>query len=133
MEEGNIKSKNVEEFLKTYEQAFDTPEKKAAFLEGILAKFLLDVQYAHRKSTPFRAKLCGLKLDEMKIKKLLPEIMEKLREYKAGYPWLEELVTKYLVEADDNGWNLSRDEISYYFTLGLILGGIFKYKEDEKQ
>lgn len=131
MEKEDIKSKNVEEFLRKYEKAFDTLDKKAVFLVGILAKFLLDVQYANRKSTPFRTKLHGLKLDEMKIKKLLPEIIEKLREYRAGYPWLEELITKHLVEADNNGWTLSRDEISYYFALGLTLGGIFKDKENK--
>lgn len=127
IEKQRIKLKNVEEFLASYKQAFDAPAKKAVFFEGVLVKFLLDVQYATRESTPpFRAKLHGLKLNEKRIKKLLPEIIEKLREYKAGYPWLEELVSKYLIEADNNGWSLSGDEVSYYFALGLNLGRIFK-------
>ena len=75
-----------------------------------------------------------MKLDEGKIKELLPEITEKLREYKAGYyHWLEELISKYLLMADNNCWHLSKDEISYYFALGLNLGGIFKVKEKEKE
>ena len=131
MEKWDIKSKNIEEFLSKYGKAFDTLDKKAVFLVGILAKFLLDKQYAERKSTPFTSKFHGLKLDVIKIKKLFNEIIEKLREYRVGYPWLEELIAKYLVEADNKGWNLSRDEISYYFTLGLNLGGIFKLKESK--
>ena len=133
MEKQKAKSENVEKFLGEYGEAFDTLDKKAAFLEGVLVKFLLDVQYANRKSTPFMTKLHGLKLDETKIKILLPEIVEKLREYDISYPWLEELTSKYLVEADATGWNLSKDEISYYFVLGLCLGGLFKDKENSEK
>jgi CRISPR-associated protein Csh1 len=126
------KAKNVKNFFEEYNEAFDTASKRAVFLEGILTKFLMDVQYANRKSTPFRTKLYGLKLDALRIKRLFPEILEKLRDYKAGYPWLEEDVAKYFVEADNEGWELSKDEISYYFALGLSLGGLFKEKVDEK-
>jgi len=131
MEKQKAKSETIEKFLGKYGEVFDTPDKKAAFLEGVLVKFLLDVQYANRKSTPFMTKLHGLKLDDAKIKKLLPEIVEKLREYKTGYPWLEELTSRYLVEADNRGWNLSKYEISYYFALGLSLGRIFKEKAED--
>lgn len=124
-------AERVENFFKQFEYAFTAADKKAVFLEGVLTKFLLDIQYVERGSTPFRSKLSGLKLDERKIKRLLPDVVEKLREYKAGYPWLEELISKYLVMADNNGWHLSKDEISYYFALGLNLGGIFKAKEKE--
>ena len=124
----------IEDFFTQFEHAFNTADKKAVFLEGVLVRFLLDIQYRDRKTTPFRSKLHGLKLDEGKIKKLLPEITEKLREYKAGYyHWLEELISKYLLMADNNGWHLSKDEISYYFALGLNLGGIFKVKEKEEE
>jgi len=124
----------IEDFFTQFEHAFNTADKKAVFLEGVLVRFLLDIQYRDRKTTPFRSKLHGLKLDEGKIKKLLPEITEKLREYKAGYyHWLEELISKYLLMADNNCWRLSKDEISYYFALGLNLGGIFKVKEKEEE
>lgn len=117
---------SIEKFIKEYESAFDTPDKRATFLVGVLAKFLLDVQYANRKSTPFRSKLSGLRLDESKLKRLFPEIVEKLEEYNRSYPPLQERVSKALVEAENSGWNLSKDAISYYFALGLNLGGIFK-------
>ncbi|MDK2979343.1 MAG: CRISPR-associated protein Csh1 [Bacteroidales bacterium] len=119
----------LESFFEEFERAFDSSEKKAVFLEGVLAKFLLDVQYAQRKSTPFRSKFKGLKLDKMDIKKLFPEIIEKLREYRVAYPWLEEEVSKYFIETENEGWKLSKNDISYYFALGLNLGDIFKEKE----
>lgn len=125
------KVEEMENFFKNYINAFDTPVKKATFLAGVLTRFLLDVQYANRQSSPFRSKLYGLKLDEQRVKKLFPEIIEKLREYRIAYPWLEGLVSKYLVETEENGWNLSKDGISYYFTLGINLGGIFKEKGGE--
>ncbi|MDI9619142.1 TIGR02556 family CRISPR-associated protein [Methanothermobacter sp.] len=121
----------LESFFEEFKGVFDSSQKKAVFLEGVLTKFLLDVQYAQRKSTPFRSKLKGLKLDQKDIKKLLPEIIEKLREYNVGYPWLERQLSIYLLEGENEGWRLSNDDISYYFALGLNLGELFK-KEGAK-
>lgn len=120
------KVKNLENFLEEYRDAFDTPDKKATFLLGVLTKFLLDLQYANRRSTPFRSKLHGLKLNERRLKKLFPEIVEKLEEYNVGYPQFQELISEALVEAENCGWHLSENDISYYFALGLNLGGLFK-------
>jgi CRISPR-associated protein Csh1 len=126
------KNLNVEKFFDEFSSAFDYADKKAMFLEGVLVSFLLDVQYARRKETPFRNKLHGLKLNKRLVKRLFPEIIEKLKQYDANYySWLEALISKYFIESDENGWRLSDDEISYYFTLGLNLGKIFK-KGDEK-
>lgn len=122
----NTRAKVIERFLADYRNAFDTPDKKAAFLEGVLTQFLLDVQYAIRQSTPFRSKLYGLKLNEKRLKRLLPKIIEKFREYRIVYPWLEEAISRYLIKAEEHGWSLSKDEISYYFALGLNLGRVFK-------
>lgn len=124
---------NVEKFFDEFPSAFNTVNKKAIFLEGVLVSFLLDVQYTRRKETPFRNKLHGLKLNKRIVKRLFPEIIEKLRQYDAYYySWLESLISKYFIESDENGWELSDDEISYYFTLGLNLGKIFK-KGDENE
>ena len=45
---------------------------------------------------------------------------------KGDYSWLETLISKYLIEADENSWVISDDEISYYFALGLNFGRVFK-------
>jgi len=119
-------TESIKSFLEDYEEAFKTPDKKAVFLIGILTKFLLDVQYTNRGSTPFRSKMYSLKLNQRRLKRLFPEIVEKLREYNVSYPRLEKHISEVLVEVENSGWNLSKDEISYYFALGLCLGGTFK-------
>lgn len=129
----HLRIEKLESFFEEFERAFNTPEKRVVFLEGVLARFLLDVQYKQRKSTPFRSKFKGLKLDKMDIKRLFPEIIEKLREYNVAYPELEKEVSRYFIETENEGWKLSKDDISYYFALGLNLGKIFKQKEAKNE
>lgn len=110
---------------------FTQPAKKAVFLQGVLTQFLLDIQWQERKATPFRTKLQGLNFDEKLVKKLLPEIQNKLEEYgKNYYRELEASVSSYMLQAG-NGWKLSKDEISFYYVLGMNLSYLFK-KQGEK-
>jgi len=120
-------------FFNQYGAAFDTPNKRAVFLEGVLVKSLLNIQFANRGSSPFADKLYGLRLNEKRAKKLYPEIIEKLREYKVTYALLETATSKALLDAENNGWNLTADEVSYFFTLGLVLAPIFKEQENKTQ
>ena len=116
----------VELFFNKYSNFFNVNVKKAIFLEGVLTQFLLNIQYQERKATPFRIKLKGLKLDEKQIKKLLPEIQNKLEEYgKNYYKELESIISNYFV-LSGNDWNISNDEISFYFVLGMNLSNLFK-------
>jgi CRISPR-associated protein Csh1 len=98
--------------------------KKASFLVGALVDYLLKVQREERKvgfgEEPFWDKIHSLMLDERKVKKLFGQAIGKLRQYRRGYPALEELAGRYLMDSGE-GWNLSSDEVSYYFTLGLTL------------
>lgn len=110
---------------------FNQSAKKAIFLQGVLNQFLFDIQWQERKATPFRTKLQGLNLDEKLVKKLLPEIQNKLEEYgKNYYRDLEASISKQMLQAGD-GWNLSKDEISFYYVLGMNLSYLFK-KEGDK-
>ena len=119
-------NQKIDSFFSEFAEFFKSDVKKAIFLEGVLTQFLLNIQYRERNATPFRVKLKGLKLDEKQIKKLLPEIQNKLEEYgKNYYRNLESIISKYLVSAG-NEWNMSTDEISYYFVLGMNLSYLFK-------
>ena len=133
---GEMKEK-TEVFFDKFSDFFGSDIKKAIFLEGVLTQFLLNIQYQERKANPFRVKLKGLKLDEKQIKKLLPEIQNKLEEYgKNYYRDLESIISNYFVSSG-NDWNISNDEISFYFVLGMNLSNLFKKeknnggKEDE--
>jgi CRISPR-associated protein Csh1 len=111
---------------------FNTDAKRAAFLEGVLTQFLLNIQYQERNSTPFKTKLQGLSLDERMIKSLLPKIQNKLEEYgKNYYRNLEELISKYMVKAGSN-WGMTKDEISFYFVLGMNLSNYLKNKKEDE-
>jgi len=135
--EGKEIKERVELFFNKFSNFFNVNVKKAIFLEGVLTQYLLNIQYQERKAIPFRIKLKGLKLDEKQIKKLLPEIQNKLEEYgKNYYRDLESIISNYFVSSG-NDWDVSNDEISFYFVLGMNLSNLFKKeknnggKEDE--
>ena len=118
----------AETIFKHYPRFFKGDSEKATFLVGVLSQLLMDIQYRDRKATPFRSKLQGLKLDEKKVKSLLPAIQNKLEEYESNYYRdLESLASEYFVQAQ-NDWKLSRDEVSFYFALGMNLSRYFKTK-----
>lgn len=109
----------------------DTPDKKATFLLGALTRRVTYVQYKELGSSPFVDKLWGLSLDQKKIKKLYPMVLNKLREYGKAYPDLEENISLNLLNSEKN-WKLTRDETSYYFVLGFTLS-FNVTKKDEKE
>ncbi|WP_407282738.1 TIGR02556 family CRISPR-associated protein [Methanolobus sp. WCC1] len=105
---------------------FNQPAKRAVFLQGTLTQYLLNIQWHDRGASPFRTKLHGLKLDEKLVKKLFPEIQNKLEDYgKNYYRDLETLISKYMLQAGSN-WNISKDEINFYYVLGMNLSYLFK-------
>jgi CRISPR-associated protein Csh1 len=119
-----------EEFFKSHN--INESWKKAAFAVGVLTQYALETQRRERGSErgkePFRSKLRGLMIDERRLKKLYTEAVNKISEYGRTYHKLEEIVSKYLTEAEGK-INASVDEISYYFTLGLALGNKFIYSD----
>jgi len=125
----------IERIFSEFPDFFDGPVKKAVFLQGLLTESLLNTQRTERKvdrgSEPFRSKLRGLKLDEQLVKRLLPEIQNKLEEYgKNYYPKLEEQISKYMIKAG-NDWKISKDEISFYYVLGMDLSYSVMIKKEE--
>lgn len=131
-------AKQVELFFEEFSDFFNNDAKKAIFMEGALAQLLLNIQRlpevmnAKPGKEPFRSKLQGLKLDEKVVKGLLPAIQNKLEEYgKNYYKDLERLIAEYMIQAGD-GWRMSKDEISFYFVLGMNLSYLFKSKKKEE-
>lgn len=123
-----IMDSNTDEF--SIDLILDSPSKKATFLLGVLTRKLMNIQYKELGSTPFYNNLWGLSLDQKKIKKLYPKLINKLREYDIGYIKIEEDISKNLA-LSENKWNLNRDETSYYFVLGFTLYNIDKNEEKE--
>ena len=125
-----IMDEMYQKFFDEHADFFDSNIKKAVFLQGVLCQNLLDIQYKERGATPFRSRLNGLKLNEKIIKRLLPEIITKLEEYdKNYYRKLETTISELYINSD---FDLSNDEISYYFTLGMNLNKKIKSNQEEE-
>ncbi len=123
----------IEKFFEGNKTFFNTESKKATFLEGVLTQKLLNVQFMDKKATPFRTKLHGLKMNESLIKRLLPEIQNKLEEYdKNYYRDLESIIANHFVLAGLK-WKEADDELSFYFVLGMDMHKLFKHAKEEEQ
>ncbi len=132
--EGLSLEQRVERFFEANKEFFNSDAKKATFLEGMLAQKLLNIQWNEKKATPFRNKLHGLKMNERLIKGLLPQIQEKLEEYKKNYYIdLERIISNHFFLSKVN-WKEGDDELSFYFVMGMNLHKLFKNaKEDEEK
>jgi CRISPR-associated protein Csh1 len=136
----NEVKKKVDKFFIQFPESFDTAEKQAIFLLGVLTDYLLKIQRIDRNSNPFMNQLKGLKMCAKDIIDLFPKIQNKLEEYgKNYYRQLEEIIAEYFVRAGSN-WKISDSEINFYFLLGMDLSDartepgepIFKAKSEEK-
>lgn len=118
-------------FFEAHIGFFDSAEKRACFLVGVLVQKLLNIQWKDKNATPFRSKLQGLRLDEALVKRLSWEAQNKLEEYgKNYYRKLENLIAQYMIAAEQR-WNCTNNEISFYFTMGMNMAGLFKTKKEE--
>lgn len=128
----------TEAFFDKFSDFFDSDIKKAIFLEGILTQKLLNIQRLPEVSNaepgkePFRPCLKSLKLDERQIISLLSKVQNKLEEYSKNYNYYQELetiISAYFISAGKK-WNITHDEINYYFVLGMNLSNLFKKEKN---
>lgn len=125
-------TQKLEAIFGSFPEFFNRNSQRAVFTVGVLAQLLLNIQYTERGATPFRIKLQGLRLDQRKVSALLPEIQNKFEEYnKNYYRELEGLASEYLIQAG-NDWGLSKDEVSFYFVLGMNLASYLKQSKEVK-
>ena len=126
-----------EEFFGGLSPMLSTPAARGIFLLGVLTELLVNKQYTERGSKPFLKQLKGLRLTENDIRGLLPRVQNKLTEYESfdkGKRQLAEEISTYLLQAGES-WDLSTDEINFYFAAGMNLAnklaGILYEKEKE--
>jgi CRISPR-associated protein Csh1 len=130
--EGLSLEQKITSFFESNKAFFSSDAKKATFLEGILTQKLLNIQFTDKKATPFRDKLHGLRMNEALIKRLLPEIQNKLEEYKKNYYRdLEEIIARYFIHSGVN-WIESNDDLSFYFVLGMNSYKLFEDVDEEE-
>ena len=120
-----------EDYFQKHPEFYDADWKKAVFLTGVLAQNVMDIQWQERNARPFRSRLNGLKLDHRAIKRLLPESIEKLEQYKSNYyRELEECIALLMESGEPELKLQSVDEISFYFAMGMNLNKQFKYQKE---
>lgn len=118
-------------FFNAHRGFFGSAEKRAIFLVGVLVQKLLNIQWKEKNATPFRSKLQSLRLDKELVERLSWEAQNKLEEYgKNYYGKLENLIAQYMVAAEQD-WKCTNNEISFYFTMGMNMAGLFKAKKEE--
>lgn len=112
------------------QKLLDDYGKRAVFLLGVLSQKLINIQYKEKRSTPFRSRLNNLKIDTRVVKRLLPEIINKLEEYKKNYYHeLETSISHYFLNAQLERY--STVDLSFFFSLGLSLAKEFKTAKEE--
>ena len=109
-------------YLEAHSQTFSTPDRRVAFLTGALVNVLLHVQRKTSGASPFFHRLRGVKLTKEQLKRLLPEVQHRLRQYGvSGYvSKLLELLCHEWVDAEPN-WSIGDDEATFFFVLGVNL------------
>lgn len=123
----------AERLFMEYPRFFRKDPVKAIFLVGVLSQLLMNIQLRKRGATPFRSKLQGLKLDDKIVRALLLQIQNKLDEYDSNYYRdLETLASEYFIQSQDE-WDLSKDEISFYFALGMNLSRYFTAEKEGEE
>ncbi|WP_282783716.1 TM1802 family CRISPR-associated protein [Phaeodactylibacter xiamenensis] len=124
-------SLTTEGFIDQHSDFFDSEYKKGVFRLGNLSAYLMGKQYKKLNNTPFMKQLNSLNIDEKTITKILPKLISKLREYETALPELEQSIAKSLVYPN----KLSKDEISYTFTLGLVMQREFSkaYRQNQEE
>ena len=124
-------------FFSNFKEFFESDAHISVFLIGVLAQFLLNIQKDKRNATPFRSRLKGLKMNSRDISVLLPEIIEKIEQYKKQYgihyqyKGIADLASKYLISSGNfRNWNIPVDEMNFIFVLGMNLAQYFKIKSN---
>lgn len=94
---------------------------KGVFLFGCLVNELLNEQ----RGKAFMKELNGLNIDKDLITKKFPKLINKLRQYDLNYKNISDMeiaASRYFTAND----NVNKDEVSFAFTLGLVLQKDFR-------
>lgn len=115
----NQKFEDAFSFIEAHSQNYFTKQYlKGTFLFGCLVNTLLKEQ----PGKAFMKELNGLNIDKDLIAKKFPKLINKLRQYEKNIPDMEIAASRYFAVND----KVTKDEISFAFTLGLVLQKDFR-------
>ena len=116
MNEEKLKSEKQDAFafIDAHPAYFTKDYLKGAFIFGCLVTRLL----YNQPGKAFMKELNGLNIDKELINKKFPKLIDKLRKFDKEFPDYESKAIKYFASNDPN---VTKDEISFAFTMGLVL------------
>lgn len=122
-----IEKQDAAAFIEAHPAYFEKEYLKGAFIFGCLTTRLL----YNQPGNAFMKELNGLNIDKDLISKKFPKLIARLRQYDKEFPSLEAAAMRYFANED----KVSKDEISFAFTMGLVLQKDFDRinKENSKQ
>jgi CRISPR-associated protein Csh1 len=141
-EEKKPKSFNLEKFNEFVNQNrgsfFNSDIKVGIFAVGIFVRYLFDIQLRelHTDKAPFENRLRGYKLDPDHLIVIYIEAVDKIHKYlKKTYVYenLIDVITENFMVRKEDMYNMSNNELSFYFVAGIEMGGKFKIKKDKKE
>ncbi|MCX7759235.1 MAG: TM1802 family CRISPR-associated protein, partial [bacterium] len=99
----------------------DTYNKQGLFMLGCICRILLDKQRERLNNMPFLNKLKSLKMNKKDFQELLPFVINKFYEYDS-YGKIQDILSKEISEKLlRSDWNLSNEEMNFYFACGMAL------------
>lgn len=107
-------------FIEAHPTYFSKSYLKGSFLFGCLTARLL----YNQPGNAFMKELNGLNIDKELVTKKFPKLISKLRQFGKEFPELESAAQRYFAIND----NPTKDEISFAFTMGLVLQKDFDKK-----
>jgi len=121
-EEIETSIEGLKNFLDNRKSFFDRPEKLVCFLLGILYGKIESIQFADRDAAPIQKHLKSLNLTQRDLERLFATIREKFMEYGAFSADTQEIAGVLSTEwTKISKWQLTKDEIPFYFTIGWVL------------
>jgi CRISPR-associated protein Cas8b/Csh1 subtype I-B len=127
---------HTERFIENHKSVLSDETKRGVFAAGISVAILLDFQERkYNKTAPFWDKLSRLDLNLQKVSSLITEVKRLFGVYKnRDYDtFINYLAAKYVI---DPSGSISKDLVSYLFTLGLSFGYLLARKnlaDDKKE
>lgn len=111
----------------------NSPAEKISFLAGVMSKNVLNIQWNKNRSNAFSKNLYDFNLDENRIlNNILPKIYSKCDDYGIFYKEISDWIGDAIMELKhSDGWDLTNDETSFYFTYGYLVNQKFKNTEKE--
>ncbi len=116
------------EFVKQHELFFKNHIQKAAFLLGCAVEVLLGSQRSHLNGNePFAKRLNNLSIDYRELQRIKTELLSKVKQYADAKKLYDgEYIHRLLLEFDKlmlggDDSNLSKTQVSYAFSVGLVL------------